>query len=150
MVPSNFVFLDQLPLTSNGKVDRAALPAASARRSKMEQAFSAPQTDLERNIARIYQDVLNLDKVGIDDDFFDLGGNSLRLAEAHAQLQRVIGRSFSVADLFVHTTVRKLAASLNHTDLEQGPAKELLNRAQRQRQAISAGRNRRHIIDGRA
>jgi acyl carrier protein len=116
----------------------------------MEQAFSAPQTDLERNIARIYQDVLNLDKVGIDDDFFDLGGNSLRLAEAHAQLQRVIGRSFSVADLFVHTTVRKLAASLNHTDLEQGPAKELLNRAQRQRQAISAGRNRRHIIDGRA
>jgi len=150
MVPSSFVFLDQLPLTSNGKVDRAALPAASVRRSKMEQAFSAPQTDLERDIARIYQEVLNLDKVGIDDDFFDLGGDSLRLAEAHAQLQRVIARSFSVAELFVHTTVRKLAASLNHTRLEQGPAKELLDRAQRQRQAISAGRNRRQIIDGRA
>ena len=143
MVPSNFVFLDQLPLTSNGKVDRAALPAAGVRRSEMEQAFSAPQTDLERNIARIYQGVLNLDKVGIDDDFFDLGGNSLRLAEVHAQLQKVIGRSFSVADLFVHTTVRQLAASFNHAGLKQNPGNELLNRAQRQRQAVSAGRNRR-------
>lgn len=143
MVPSKFVFLDQLPLTSNGKVDRAALPAASVRRSEMEQAFNAPQTDLERDIARIYQDVLNLDKVGIDDDFFDLGGNSLGLAEVHAQLQKVIGRSFSVAELFVHTTVRKLAASFNHSGRQEDPGKELLNRAQRQREAISAGRNRR-------
>lgn len=143
MVPSNFVFLDQLPLTSNGKVDRAALPAVQGRRSEMEQTFSVPQSDLERDIARIYQEVLNLDKVGIDDDFFDLGGNSLRLAEVHAQLQKVIGRSFSAADLFVHTTVRRLAASFNHAGLKQNPGKELLNRAERQRQAISAGRNRR-------
>jgi len=143
MVPSKFVFLDQLPLTSNGKVDRAALPAASVRRSEMEQAFNAPQTDLERDIARIYQEVLNLDRVGIDDDFFDLGGNSLGLAEVHAQLQTVMGRSFSVAELFVHTTVRKLAASFNHTGRQEDPGKELLSRAQRQRQAISAGRNRR-------
>jgi amino acid adenylation domain-containing protein len=142
MVPSTFVFLDQLPLTSNGKVDRAALPEASARRSEMEQAFNAPQTDLERDIARIYQEVLNLDKVGIDDDFFDLGGNSLRLAEVHAQLQDVIGRSFSVTDLFVHTTVRALAASLNHAGLQKDST-EILSRAQRQRQAMSAGRNRR-------
>jgi len=142
MIPSNFVFLDQLPLTSNGKVDRAALPAASERRAEMEQAFNAPQTDLERDIARIYQEVLNLDKVGIDDDFFDLGGNSLRLAEVHAQLQDVMGRSFSVTDLFVHTTVRTLAASLNHSGLQKN-TKEILDRAQRQRQAMSAGRNRR-------
>jgi amino acid adenylation domain-containing protein len=143
MVPSNFVFLDQLPLTSNGKVDRAALPAASVRRSEMEQAFNAPQTDLERNIARVYREVLSLDEVGIDDDFFDLGGNSLRLVEVHAELHKLIGRSFSVADLFAHTTVRQLAASFNDAGLKQSPGKELLNRAQRQRQAICAGRNRR-------
>jgi amino acid adenylation domain-containing protein len=149
MVPSHFVFLDQLPLTSNGKVDRAALPATSVRRSNMEQPFSAPRTELERKIARIYEEVLNLDNVGIDDDFFDLGGNSLRLAGAHTQVERVIGRNFSVTDMFVHTTVRKLAASFDHA-LNQGPGKELLNRAKRQRQSISASRNRREMIDGRA
>jgi acyl carrier protein len=143
MVPSNFVFLNQLPLTSNGKVDRAALPAASERRSKMEQAFSAPQTELERDIARVWQEALNLDKVGIDDNFFDLGGNSLRLAVVHAQLQKMIGRSFSVTDLFMHTTVRQLAASFNHAGMQQELGKELLSRAQRQRQAIGSGRNPR-------
>jgi len=143
MVPSNFVFLNQLPLTSNGKVDRAALPAASERRSKMEQAFSAPQTELERDIARIWQEALNLDKVGIDDNFFDLGGNSLRLAVVHTQLQKMIGRSFSVTDLFMYTTVRQLATSFNHAGMQEGLGKELLNRAQRQRQAIGAGSNPR-------
>jgi amino acid adenylation domain-containing protein len=149
MVPSSFVFLEHLPLTSNGKVDRASLPAASERRSKMEQAFIAPQTEMQRNIAQIFREVLNLDKVGIDDDFFDLGGNSLRVAEAHAQLQKLIGRTFTIADLFVHTTVRKVTALFNHTAIQQDPATEFLNRAQLQRQAISAGRKRREI-DGRA
>jgi amino acid adenylation domain-containing protein len=143
MVPSSFVFLDHLPLTSNGKVDRAALPVASVQRSEMEQPFLAPQTELERDIARIYREVLNLDKVGIDDDFFDLGGSSLRLAEVHSQLQKLLGRNFSVAELFVHTTVRKLAASFNHSRSQVSLGTQLLNRAQRQRQAISAGRDRR-------
>lgn len=143
MVPSSFVFLDQLPLTSNGKVDRAALPVASVQRSEMEQPFLAPQTELERDIARIYREVLNLDKVGIDDDFFDLGGSSLRLVEVHSQLQKLLGRNFSVAELFVHTTVRELAASFNHSRSQVSLGTQLLNRAQRQRQAISAGRDRR-------
>ena len=141
MVPSHFVFLDELPLTSNGKVDRAALPALQMRRAEMEQVFNAPQTKLEQEIAAVYRDVLGLDKVGIDDDFFDLGGNSLKLAEAHSQLQKLIGRNFSAADLFVHTTVRKLASSFNRSGPQQGATKELLSRAQRQREAISGSRN---------
>jgi len=143
MVPSTFVFLDRLPLTPHGKVDRAALPAVSAQRSEMEQPFCAPQTNMEQDIARIYQDVLNLDKVGIDDNFFDLGGDSLGLAEAHSRLQKLVGHRFSVAELFAHTTVRKLAGSFNNTGLQEVPGKELLNRAQRQRQAIGASKNRR-------
>lgn len=143
MVPANFVFLDQLPLTPNGKVDRAALPAARTRRPDLEQPFSAPQTAIERDITRIYQEVLSLDTVGIDDDFFDLGGNSLSLAEAHSRVEKLVGQSFSVAELFVHTTVRKLARSLNHVDVRKDLGKELMNRVQRQRQAISAGRSRR-------
>jgi amino acid adenylation domain-containing protein len=140
MVPSSFMFLERLPLTSNGKIDRAALPAASERRAQMEQPFLAPQTDLERRIAGIYKEVLKLDKVGIDDNFFDLGGNSLRLVEVHSRLQDLVGRRFSVAELFAHSTVRKLAASLGDLGVQGQSRNALLDRAQRQRQAISAGR----------
>ncbi len=140
MVPASFVFLDQLPLTSNGKINRAAVPAPRAHRAGMEQPFRAPQNELERGISRIYQEVLNLDEVGVDDNFFDLGGNSLRVAEAHSRLEKLLGRRFSVAELFMHTTVRTLAASLSHSPAQDDHRKELLNRAQRQRQAMSAGR----------
>jgi acyl carrier protein len=143
MVPSNFVFLDQLPLTPHGKVDRAALPAARMRRSDMEQPFRSPQTELERDIARIYQEVLTLDTVGIDDNFFDLGGNSLRLAEVHSRLQSLVGRPFSVAELFAQTTVRKLAAMFSNAGIQQDTGNEFLTRAQRQRQAIGDGWKRR-------
>ena len=143
MVPAHFIFLDHLPLTSNGKIDRCALPAASTRRSSMEQSFHPPESKLEREIARIWQEVLQLDQVGIDDNFFDLSGNSLRLAVVHSQLQKMIGRSFPITDLFAHATVRQLAAALNHADAQVQLGKELLNRAQRQREAITGGRNRR-------
>jgi amino acid adenylation domain-containing protein len=143
MVPGSFVFLEHLPLTSNGKVDRIALPAASLRRSEMDQPFLAPQTDLERKIAGIYKDVLQLDKVGIDDNFFDLGGNSLRLVEVHARLENLIGRQISLADLFAYTTVRKLAASIRNPGVQRKSNSDLLNRAQRQRQAMVDGRIRR-------
>ncbi len=143
MIPAYFIFLDHLPLTSNGKIDRSALPATSTRRASMEQSFRAPESKLEREIARIWQEVLQLDKVGIDDNFFDLGGNSLRLAVVHSQLQELIGRSFSITELFAHTTVRHVAAALNQSDAQLQLGKELLNRAQRQRQAIAVGRNRR-------
>jgi len=142
MVPSHFVYLPQLPLTQNGKIDRGALPAPASHRVEMEQPFQAPRTELERGIAKIYQQVLDLDRVGIDDDFFDLGGNSLNLAHVHAQLQKLIGRTFSVVELFVHTTVRKLTTSFEQTP-QKLPQKEIVNRAQRQRQAISAGNWRR-------
>jgi acyl carrier protein len=143
MVPSSFVFLERFPLTSNGKIDRATLPAASSHRFEMEQPFKAPQTEMERRIATIYKDVLKIDKVGIDDNFFDLGGNSLSLVEVHSRLQDVVGRSFSVAELFAYTTVRKIAAQFSHNGRAKDAQKQLLTRAQLQRQAMVAGRDRR-------
>ena len=143
MIPAHFVYLPQLPLTQNGKIDRGALPSPASQRSEMEQPFLAPRTELERGIASIYKQVLDLDKVGIDDDFFDLGGNSLNLAQVHTLLQTLIGRSFSVVELFVHTTVRKLAVSFEQATPQKIPHAEILSRAQRQRQAISANHWRR-------
>jgi amino acid adenylation domain-containing protein len=143
MVPAHFVFLDHLPLTTNGKIDRCALPPASTRRSSMEQSFRAPENKLELEIARVWQEILSLDRVGIDDNFFDLGGNSLRLAEVHSRLQKMIGSTFSITDLFAHTTVRQVAALLTRAETQLQLGKELLSRAQRQRQVMTRGRNRR-------
>ena len=143
MVPAHFVFLPQFPLTRNGKVDRTVLPAPSAVRSQMEQSFSAPRTDLERRISKAYRQVLNIATVGADDDFFDLGGNSLTLAQLHTLVQKLIGRNFSVAELFIHTTVRKLATSLEQTHSQNPPQQAVLDRAHRQRQSISVGNWRR-------
>ena len=77
MVPSAFVFLDSLPLTPNGKLDRNALPAPDHSRPELEDAFAAPRTPVEENLANIWAVVLKLDKIGIHDNFFDLGGHSL-------------------------------------------------------------------------
>jgi len=143
MVPSSFVFLERLPLTSNGKIDRAALPSTSSQRFEMEQPFQAPQTEIETRIAAIYQDVLKIDKVGIDDNFFDLGGNSLSLVEVHSCLQELVDRPLSVAELFAYTTVRKLAAQFSNNGHGKRAQNELLSRAQRQRQAMFAGKDRR-------
>jgi hypothetical protein len=104
----------------------------------MEQPFHAPRTELERGIVNIYQQVLNLDRVGVDDDFFDLGGNSLTLAQVHSLLQKLVGRSFSVTELFVHTTARKLTAWFEQPAPQKLPQTDIVNRAQRQRRAISA------------
>ena len=77
MVPSDFVFLESLPLTPNGKVDRLALPAPDRSRPELEVAYAAPRSDIETLLAKIWAEVLAIDRVGIDDNFFDLGGDSL-------------------------------------------------------------------------
>jgi acyl carrier protein len=143
MVPSRFVLLSKLPLTSNGKIDRAALPSARTQRPHMETPFRAPQSEMERNLQKVFQDVLNIDSVGVDDDFFALGGNSLRVAEAHARLEDLLDRRFSAAELFVHTTVRNLAMWFSGNETQNTAGSRILDRARRQREALSAGRSRR-------
>src|SRR5690606_17535977 len=81
MVPSAFVPMDSLPLTANGKLDRAALPAPSSQRPELRAAFVLPEGPLEQRIARIFSDVLMVDAVGALDDFFELGGNSLAVMQ---------------------------------------------------------------------
>jgi amino acid adenylation domain-containing protein len=107
MVPAQFVVLDSLPLTPNGKVDRWALPAPEAPVGR--SGAIAPATDLERQIAAIWCDVLNLPQVSMRDNFFEAGGNSLKLMRVHHQLQR-FGIVAPIVDLFSHPTIESLAA----------------------------------------
>lgn len=83
-VPNSYTFLEELPLNRNGKVDRSMLPTASTARPALSIEFAAPQTAAEQKAAALWQQILNVDKIGLDDNFFDLGGDSLGLASAVA------------------------------------------------------------------
>ncbi len=113
MVPSAFVVLAALPLSPNGKVDARALPAPERLRPELEAAYAAPKSELERIIAVVWQEALGVEKVGIHDNFFDLGGHSLLLAKVHSRLREVLERDLSLVDLFKNPTVSSLAAALS-------------------------------------
>ncbi|MFE7173449.1 amino acid adenylation domain-containing protein [Streptomyces sp. NPDC057616] len=104
MVPTQLVVLDRLPLTANGKVDRAALPAPEFTRT----AYRAPRTATERALADVYADVLGAGQVGVDDDFFTSGGDSIRSIQVVARA-KTRGVLVTTRDIFEHRTVARLA-----------------------------------------
>ncbi|MFI5179498.1 MAG: amino acid adenylation domain-containing protein, partial [Vicinamibacterales bacterium] len=121
MVPAAFVVLDTLPMTPSGKVDRQALPAPE-RRSESDRGAVAPATDMEAAVARIWQEALDVERVGIHDNFFDLGGHSLLLARVHERLNDRLGLELSIMDLFRHPTVHALAAQAERVARGGAPA----------------------------
>ncbi len=113
MVPSNFVLLDSLPLTANGKIDRNALPHPPTVEDESGAAPQSPRNALESMIADAWKDALGVEGVGLNENFFDLGAHSLMVAEVHIQLQQLLGRELSLVDLFECPTVTALAKHLN-------------------------------------
>jgi amino acid adenylation domain-containing protein len=111
MVPAAWVALPALPLTPNGKLDRKGLPPPGAG-SEVSTACVVPLSTVEQKIAAIWQSGLGVAKVGRDDNFFDLGGDSLLLMTVHSQLRQAFNKEISTVDLFRHTTVRGLAQYL--------------------------------------
>ncbi|GAA0398104.1 hypothetical protein GCM10009530_57220 [Microbispora corallina] len=112
MIPARFVRLDRLPLKSHGKVDRAALPDPGAA-APFAEDYAEPGTDLERAVAEIWAEVLDVERVGALDDFFDSGGHSLLAMRVVARLRKLVpDRPVTVMDLFRHRTVRELAQLL--------------------------------------
>ncbi|XXY45533.1 amino acid adenylation domain-containing protein [Sorangium sp. So ce269] len=122
MTPSLFVELPALPLTPNGKIDRKALPAPAAQRSDKGTAFVPTRTRIEQQLAEIWSELLRVDRVGIDDSFFDLGGHSLLLTQLHARLRRELDPSLALVDLFRYPTIRTLAGRLRRDDKAEAPA----------------------------
>ncbi|WP_448440832.1 amino acid adenylation domain-containing protein [Mycolicibacterium sp. XJ2] len=128
MVPTQIVVLDQLPLTTSGKVDRRALPEPVFAAT----AFRAPQTPTEKIIADTFAEVLGVARVGLDDDFFALGGDSLIATRVTARLQLALGREVQVRCLFDASTVRGLADYLHrHGGGARRPALHSMPRPQR-------------------
>ncbi len=106
MVPSAFVVLDAIPLTANGKLDRRVLPEPAAR----TREFRPPTTPVENMVADVFADVLGVDRVGLDDDFFELGGNSLVATQVVSRLGAAANTTVPVRALFEAPTVAALAA----------------------------------------
>jgi len=108
MVPSSFVLMERIPLTANGKIDRQALlsviePSAAGRR------FEAPRTETERAIAAIWTELLHVPNVGVADDFFDLGGQSLMAIQAVARIREAFNIDISLRNVFEQPTLGGLA-----------------------------------------
>ena len=108
MVPAAFVMLDKLPVTSNGKLDRRALPAPGPHRPDLEEAYARPSSPVEEALAETWAEVLGLERVGVRDNFFALGGDSMRIVQAISRAQRR-GIVFSVQQFYQHQTIRELA-----------------------------------------
>ncbi len=130
MVPAAMVFLETLPLTPNGKLNRKALPQPEGRQT--EQVYVAPQNELERLIAGVWQELLKLKEVGIHDNFFDLGGHSLLLIRAQSGLQELLKRKITVVELFQFPTIHRLAQYLSNNEPSFLP--DARTRAHRQKQ----------------
>ncbi|WP_164904993.1 non-ribosomal peptide synthetase [Streptomyces cyaneus] len=138
MVPEIFVRLPELPLNRSGKIDRARLPEPSVRRPRLTESYAAPRTAGEQRVAEVWQRVLTLDRVGVHDNFFDLGGNSVRLLAVLSALQEHPQyRDLTLIDLFRHPTVAAVAAHLDSTAEDPAPHEEAARRGsdRRQRQA---------------
>jgi hypothetical protein len=112
MAPGSFVFLERLPLTANGKVDRDALPEPGSARPELDDEYAVPATATEEVLAAIWSQVLGVDEVGVMDNFFSLGGDSIRSVQV-VGLAKERGFSFTVKDLFQYQTIRALAQQAN-------------------------------------
>ena len=109
MVPAAFVFMDKLPLTSNGKMDRKALPAPEQQRPELSRRYEAPRTPVEEKFSAIWSKVLRVERVGIHDNFFELGGDSI-LSIQTISLARREGLMLTPKQMFAHQTIAELAA----------------------------------------
>ena len=136
MVPSAFVMLNKMPLTANNKIDHKALPDPDQSRPELDKAYVQPQNETERVIARVWQDVLNLEKVGIYDNFFDIGGSSLSIIQVNKRLKSLFNRDIAVVEMFKYATIHALSQYLSQSqESVVSVASKIRNRVSQQKQA---------------
>ncbi|PZU94481.1 MAG: non-ribosomal peptide synthetase [Pseudanabaena sp.] len=109
MIPTFFVFLDELPLTPNGKVDRQALPTPDLASPSLENSFVSPSTTTEQAIAKVWQEILKIEQIGVHDNFFELGGHSLIATQVISRLPQIFGLDIPLSLLFELPTIAELA-----------------------------------------
>jgi hypothetical protein len=136
MVPAAVVFMDRFPVSPAGKIDRQALPVPENSHGDTA-SYVAPAGAMEEPIAAIWKQVLHIDRVGADDNFFDLGGTSLLIARVHARISEIAPSTLSIVDMFQFPTVRALAARV-----AQGGSNEPVDATMARGDALMAGHAR--------
>ncbi|MEH2081254.1 MAG: amino acid adenylation domain-containing protein [Nostoc sp.] len=129
MMPATFIMLKALPLTPNGKMNWSALPELNGNCPELTVTYEPSQTEVKQAIANIWQQMLQLEKVGIHDNFFDLGGHSLLLIQIHTKLREVFPQEISVINLFEYPTISSLAKYLTQKSPETFSFEESNQRA---------------------
>ena len=125
MIPSVFVTLDALPLMPTGKVDRTALPCPGTSRPKLDTPYVTPRTQIEEELTRIWAEVLDLDQVGIDDNFFDLGGHSLAATRVISRVINTFKVELPIKSLFESPTVADMAVVITQNQAKNAGPKDL-------------------------
>jgi natural product biosynthesis luciferase-like monooxygenase protein len=140
MVPAHVLAIDELPLTPNRKIDRKALPAPDAGGHAPALESAKPESEIDKQIAEVWQEMLGREGVGVDDNFFDLGGHSLLVVRVHRKLQEVLGRSLALTDLYRFPTIRALSSYL--TAGSAGDSRKGSERGARRRELMQQRRGR--------
>jgi natural product biosynthesis luciferase-like monooxygenase protein len=125
MMPSVFVFLDEFPLTPNGKVDRKRLPEPEAERPRLKQEYTAPRSRMEQTLAEIWEQALGVERVGIHDNFFELGGHSLSTVQITFRIRREFHVEFPLQTLLRVPTIAGLAKEIEARMVEQADEERL-------------------------
>lgn len=126
LVPTAFLALPALPLNANGKVDVSALPSFDGSRPELQAQYMAPRDDVERQLAEIWETVLGVKPVGVQDRFFDLGGHSLLAVRVIAHVEKKFNRKLPVAAIFQHRTIEQLARLLRADEPRYASATSLV------------------------
>jgi non-ribosomal peptide synthetase component E (peptide arylation enzyme)/acyl carrier protein len=134
MVPNDVVVLETMPLTPNGKLDRKQLPVPGQSQTSAA-AYEAPEDELQQTIVNVWQDTLKLDKVGVNDNFFDLGGHSLLIVRVLQLLKAQVDKPISLTDLYRFPTIKTLTDYLN-SDGKNESLKKSSDRASRRRERM--------------
>jgi len=137
MLPSFLVVIDELPLTRNGKVDISALPPPEAARPSADEHYIAPRNEIEETITRVWQEVLGVERIGVNDNFFDAGGHSLVMVQVHIKLSEIFKKNIPIVEMFAKPTISALAEYFSDTNGHKPSFAKTMDRAARRRQAAS-------------
>ncbi|GAK51448.1 amino acid adenylation domain protein [Candidatus Moduliflexus flocculans] len=119
MIPSTFILVDKFPFTPNGKIDRKALPLPDRTRPELETAYVQPHSELETTLCKLWAELLDMEYVGIYDDFFELGGDSLTATRLVSYLRSAFGVELSISDVFDAHNIATLAAHIENIFIEE-------------------------------
>jgi hypothetical protein len=124
MIPAYFITLEKFPLTVTGKIDRKKLPLPPGNRPSLGNSYAPPDTVMAREIVVVWQDILKLEKVGIHDNFFDLGGNSLDIIRLKSRLQELLKREIQIMTFFQYPTIHTFTRHITQSHLTTAVPKE--------------------------